>query len=394
MTISSTIKSQIESGSWIRKMFEEGALLKKKYGEENVFDLSLGNPIMEPPEEFFEQLQYLASNPKPGLNRYMPNAGYLSTRTSIATQLTKEIGLNFIAEDIVMTCGAGGALNITLKTLLDPGDEVIIFSPFFAEYIFYIQNHNGKYKIVSPDNNFYPDLNMLDKTITKKTKAILINSPNNPSGIIYPPELLEKLSIIINKKEIEFQTDIFVISDEPYKKITFDNVKCPEIFYYFNKSIIATSHSKDLALAGNRIGYIAINPKYKYKSEIIDGITFCNRTLGFVNAPAIMQHIVENLQEITIDVNTYKSKRDFMYKNLTDMGYYITKPQGAFYMFPKSPIKNELEFIEELKKENVLVVPGRGFGIEGYFRISYCLDDKTLKGSLKGFQSAINKFIN
>jgi|TARA_Y100000814_G_scaffold225313_1_gene169280 aspartate aminotransferase len=394
MTISSTIKSQIESGSWIRKMFEEGALLKKKYGEENVFDLSLGNPIMEPPEEFFEQLQYLASNPKPGLNRYMPNAGYLSTRTSIAKQLTKEIGLNFIAEDIVMTCGAGGALNITLKTLLDPGDEVIIFSPFFAEYIFYIQNHNGKYKIVSPDNNFYPDLNMLDKTITKKTKAILINSPNNPSGIIYPPELLEKLSIIINKKEIEFQTDIFVISDEPYKKITFDNVKCPEIFYYFNKSIIATSHSKDLALAGNRIGYIAINPKYKYKSEIIDGITFCNRTLGFVNAPAIMQHIVENLQEITIDVNTYKSKRDFMYKNLTDMGYYITKPQGAFYMFPKSPIKNELEFIEELKKENVLVVPGRGFGIEGYFRISYCLDDKTLKGSLKGFQSAINKFIN
>lgn len=394
MTISSTIKSQIESGSWIRKMFEEGALLKKKYGEENVFDLSLGNPIMEPPEEFFEQLQYLASNPKPGLNRYMPNAGYLSTRTSIAKQLTKEIGLNFIAEDIVMTCGAGGALNITLKTLLDPGDEVIIFSPFFAEYIFYIQNHNGKYKIVSPDNNFYPDLNMLDKTITKKTKAILINSPNNPSGIIYPPELLEKLSIIINKKEIEFQKDIFVISDEPYKKITFDNVKCPEIFYYFNKSIIATSHSKDLALAGNRIGYIAINPKYKYKSEIIDGITFCNRTLGFVNAPAIMQHIVENLQEITIDVNTYKSKRDFMYKNLTDMGYYITKPQGAFYMFPKSPIKNELEFIEELKKENVLVVPGRGFGIEGYFRISYCLDDKTLKGSLKGFQSAINKFIN
>jgi len=394
MTISSTIKSQIESGSWIRKMFEEGALLKKKYGEENVFDLSLGNPIMEPPEEFFEQLQYLASNPKPGLNRYMPNAGYLSTRTSIAKQLTKEIGLNFIAEDIVMTCGAGGALNITLKTLLDPGDEVIIFSPFFAEYIFYIQNHNGKYKIVSPDNNFYPDLNMLDKTITKKTKAILINSPNNPSGIIYPPELLEKLSIIINKKEIEFQTDIFVISDEPYKKITFDNVKCPEIFYYFNKSIIATSHSKDLALAGNRIGYIAINPKYKYKSEIIDGITFCNRTLGFVNAPAIMQHIVENLQEITIDVNTYKSKRDFMYKNLTDMGYCITKPQGAFYMFPKSPIKNELEFIEELKKENVLVVPGRGFGIEGYFRISYCLDDKTLKGSLKGFQSAINKFIN
>lgn len=394
MTISSTIKTQIESGSWIRKMFEEGALLKKKYGEENVFDLSLGNPIMEPPEEFFEQLQYLASNPKPGLNRYMPNAGYLSTRTSIAKQLTKEIGLNFIAEDIVMTCGAGGALNITLKTLLDPGDEVIIFSPFFAEYIFYIQNHNGKYKIVSPDNNFYPDLNMLDKTITKKTKAILINSPNNPSGIIYPPELLEKLSIIINKKEIEFQTDIFVISDEPYKKITFDNVKCPEIFYYFNKSIIATSHSKDLALAGNRIGYIAINPKYKYKSEIIDGITFCNRTLGFVNAPAIMQHIVENLQEITIDVNTYKSKRDFMYKNLTDMGYYITKPQGAFYMFPKSPIKNELEFIEELKKENVLVVPGRGFGIEGYFRISYCLDDKTLKGSLKGFQSAINKFIN
>ena len=394
MTISSTVKAQIESGSWIRKMFEEGASLKKKYGEENVFDLSLGNPVMEPPKEFFEQLQYLANNPKPGLHRYMPNAGYLNTRSSIAKQLKKEIGLNFIAEDIVMTCGAGGALNITLKTLLDPEDEVIIFSPFFAEYIFYIQNHNGKYKIVPPDDNFYPDLKILDRTITKKTKAILINSPNNPSGIIYPKELLEKLSKIINKKELEFQTDIFVISDEPYKKITFDNIKCPEIFYYFNKSIIATSHSKDLALPGNRIGYIAINPEYKYKTEIIDGITFCNRTLGFVNAPAIMQHIIENLQEVTIDVESYRLKRDFMYKNLKDMGYSITKPQGAFYMFPKSPVKNELEFIEELKKENVLVVPGRGFGLEGYFRISYCLDDKTLEGSLNGFKSAINKFNN
>ena len=347
---------------------------------------------MEPPKEFFEQLQYLANNPKPGLHRYMPNAGYLSTRSSIAKQLKKEIGLNFIAEDIVMTCGAGGALNITLKTLLDPEDEVIIFSPFFAEYIFYIQNHNGKYKIVPPDDNFYPDLKILDRTITKKTKAILINSPNNPSGIIYPKELLEKLSKIINKKELEFQTDIFVISDEPYKKITFDNIKCPEIFYYFNKSIVATSHSKDLALPGNRIGYIAINPEYNYKTEIIDGITFCNRTLGFVNAPAIMQHIIENLQEVTIDVESYRLKRDFMYENLKDMGYSITKPQGAFYMFPRSPIKNELEFIEKLKEENVLVVPGRGFGLEGYFRISYCLDDKTLEGSLKGFESAINRF--
>lgn len=392
MTISSTVKAQIESGSWIRKMFEEGASLKKKYGEENVFDLSLGNPVMEPPKEFFEQLQYLANNPKPGLHRYMPNAGYLNTRSSIAKQLKKEIGLNFIAEDIVMTCGAGGALNITLKTLLDPEDEVIIFSPFFAEYIFYIQNHNGKYKIVPPDDNFYPDLKILDRTITKKTKAILINSPNNPSGIIYPKELLEKLSKIINKKELEFQTDIFVISDEPYKKITFDNIKCPEIFYYFNKSIIATSHSKDLALPGNRIGYIAINPEYNYKTEIIDGITFCNRTLGFVNAPAIMQHIIEHLQEVTIDVESYRLKRDFMYENLKDMGYSITKPQGAFYMFPRSPIKNELEFIEKLKQENVLVVPGRGFGLEGYFRISYCLDDKTLEGSLKGFESAINRF--
>ena len=379
MAISSIVQNQIQSGSWIRKMFEEGAYLKNKYGDENVFDLSLGNPVMEPPKEFFKQLQYLASNPKPGLHRYMPNAGYLETRASIAKQLEREIGLDFDAEDIVMTCGAGGALNITLKTLLDPEDEVIIFSPFFAEYTFYIQNHNGKYKIVPPDNNFYPDLNALDKAISKKTKAILINSPNNPTGIIYPSELLENLSKIINKKEIEFQTDIFVISDEPYKKITFDNIKCPEIFDFFKKSIIATSHSKDLALAGDRIGYVAINPKCDYKKEIIDGITFCNRILGFVNAPAIMQHVVTNLQKVTIDIKSYQLKRDFMYKNLTDMGYSIPKPQGAFYMFPKSPVKNELEFIEELKKENVLVVPGRGFGLAGYFRISYCLDDKTLE---------------
>ena len=391
MKISKKIKSQIESGSWIRKMFEEGTALKKKYGEENVYDLSLGNPVMEPPKKFFEELQRLANNPKPGLHRYMPNAGYINTRSNIANQLKKEIGLNFSSDDIVMTCGAGGALNIILKTLLDPNDEVIIFSPFFAEFIFYIENHNGKHIIVPPDNNFHPDLNIFEKSITKKTKAILINSPNNPSGIVYPAKLIEKIANIINKKQAEFQTDIFVISDEPYKKITFDNIKSPEIFHYFNNGIIATSYSKDLALPGERIGYVAIHPEYKYKEEFIDGITFCNRTLGFVNAPAIMQNIIANLQNITVDIESYKLKRDFMYDNLTDMGYTINKPQGAFYMFPKSPIENELKFIEELKNENVLVVPGRGFGLEGYFRISYCLENKTLEGSLKGFKSAINK---
>lgn len=388
MAVSNKVKGSMEQGSWIRKMFEEGISLKQQFGEENVFDLSLGNPIMEPPQEFFDELRRVAENPIAGLHRYMPNAGFVETRDAVAAQLREETGQDFTANEIIMCCGAGGALNVILKTLLDPGDEVVIFAPYFVEYFFYADNHGGACKVVPPNDDFLPDLDAFENAIVENTKIVLLNSPNNPSGVLYSAELLVQLGEIIQRKEKEFGSEIFLVSDEPYRKILFDGLEYPHIFDHHVRSIVATSHSKDLALPGERIGFVAVHPDYDDKTELMDGLVFCNRTLGFVNAPALIQHIVKNLQSVTIDVQQYQDKRDFMYQNLTEIGYEMPMPQGAFYMFPKSPIEDDVEFTAELQKSNVLVVPGRGFGSPGHFRLSYCVTDETLAGSLEGFRIA------
>jgi aspartate aminotransferase len=388
MAVSNKVKGSMEQGSWIRKMFEEGISLKQQFGEENVFDLSLGNPIMEPPQEFFDELRRVAENPIAGLHRYMPNAGFVETRDAVAAQLREETGQDFTANEIIMCCGAGGALNVILKTLLDPGDEVVIFAPYFVEYFFYADNHGGACKVVPPNDDFLPDLDAFENAIVENTKIVLLNSPNNPSGVLYSSELLAQLGEIIQRKEKEFGSEIFLVSDEPYRKILFDGLEYPHIFDHHVRSIVATSHSKDLALPGERIGFVAVHPDYDDKTELMDGLVFCNRTLGFVNAPALIQHIVKNLQSVTIDVQQYQDKRDFMYQNLTEIGYEMPMPQGAFYMFPKSPIEDDVEFTAELQKSNVLVVPGRGFGSPGHFRLSYCVTDETLAGSLEGFRIA------
>lgn len=388
MAVSNKVKGSMEQGSWIRKMFEEGISLKQQFGEENVFDLSLGNPIMEPPQEFFDELRRVAENPIAGLHRYMPNAGFVETRDAVAAQLREETGQDFTANEIIMCCGAGGGLNVILKTLLDPGDEVVIFAPYFVEYFFYADNHGGACKVVPPNDDFLPDLDAFENAIVENTKIVLLNSPNNPSGVLYSAELLAQLGEIIQRKEKEFGSEIFLVSDEPYRKILFDGLEYPHIFDHHVRSIVATSHSKDLALPGERIGFVAVHPDYDDKTELMDGLVFCNRTLGFVNAPALIQHIVKNLQSVTIDVQQYQDKRDFMYQNLTEIGYEMPMPQGAFYMFPKSPIEDDVEFTAELQKSNVLVVPGRGFGSPGHFRLSYCVTDETLAGSLEGFRIA------
>ena len=392
MAISKKVQEFMEQGSWIRKMFEEGIALKQKYGDENVFDLSLGNPIIEPPREFFDELRRIAEHPTPGMHRYMPNAGYEETRAAVAAQLREETGLDFTANEILMACGAGGALNVVLKTLLDPGDEVVVFAPYFVEYHFYADNHGGVCRAVPPDEGFYPDLGAFEASVNIRTKAVLINSPNNPTGVVYSARLLSQLADVIHRKEQEYGQEIFLVSDEPYRKILFDGVEYPHIFPHHVRSIVATSHSKDLALPGERIGFVAVHPKYEDRAELMDGLTFCNRTLGFVNAPALMQHIVRSLQSVVIDVSEYQAKRDFLYRHLTDMGYSAVKPQGAFYMFPRSPIEDDVAFVDELQRHNVLVVPGRGFGLPGHFRISYCVDDHTLEGSLRGFRAAMDRF--
>ena len=372
-------------------MFEEGIILREKYGAENVFDLSLGNPNAEPPDKLKSVMNSIISNPDKGLHRYMPNAGFPDTRKSISNTLNSETNLPFTEEEIIMTCGAAGAINVFLKSILDQDDEVIILSPYFAEYLFYIKNHNGIPIISKSNSKFLPNIEDLSKKINKKTKAILINSPNNPSGVIYNSETIKQLGSLLETFEKKYKKPIYLVSDEPYRKVVYKE-KCPYIFNFYKNSVVVTSFSKDLGLAGERIGYIAFNPKISNKSDLIDAAIFSNRTLGFVNAPAISQRIVKELQDSVVDIKFYKSKRDFLYKELIRIGYECILPQGAFYMFPKSPIKNDEKFVQILQSKRILVVPGVGFGTPGHFRISYCVDDSTLEGSITGFEEALMKF--
>ncbi|MCL0054393.1 pyridoxal phosphate-dependent aminotransferase [Dehalococcoidia bacterium] len=393
MAVSNKIRNFMEQGSWIRKMFEEGISLKQQYGEDNVFDLSLGNPVVSPPQEFFRELRRIAEEPITGMHRYMPNAGLPATRAAVADQLSLETGQDFKSSEIVMTCGAGGALNVVMKALLDPGDNFVIFAPYFVEYQFYADNHGASCKVVPPDDDFLPSMQAFRDAITEKTRGILVNSPNNPTGVLYSFKVLAELADIIKEKEREFGTEIYLVSDEPYRRLIYDDIEYPHIFRHHERSIVATSHSKDLALPGERIGYIAVHPGYEDREELVDALVFCNRTLGFVNAPALIQHIVISLQSVTVDVGIYQRKRDFLHNALIEMGYEVVRPQGAFYMFPKSPIENDVQFVDELKEQKVLAVPGTGFGLPGYFRLSYCMEDRTIEGALTGLQHALSKYL-
>ena len=388
MAVSHRVRRSMEESSWIRRMFEQGAALKQRFGDRNVFDLSLGNPVMEPPPEFHQALQRLLSSPANGSHRYMPNAGYHETRAAVADALADETGLPFTSNEIVMTVGAGGAINVVLHTILDPGDEVILLAPYFAEYSFYADNHGGAPIVVPTDGDFLPDVSAIEAAIGPKTRAIFINSPNNPTGVLYPAERIEALGELLERKSRAIGREIFLISDEPYRKIIFDGLSYPHVFPFYRQTIVATSHSKDLALPGERIGYIAVNPAYEEREELVAGCTFSTRILGFVNAPALMQRVVAHLQQATVDVLDYQRKRDMLYDALTGLGYQVPRPQGAFYMFPRSPVADELVFINELLQYNVLVVPGRGFGVPGSFRLSYCVEDWVLEGALEGFTKA------
>jgi aspartate aminotransferase len=369
-------------------MFEAGITLKAQYGEDQVFDLSLGNPVVEPPEEFRQELRRLASEPIKGMHRYMPNNGYPATRQAVAETLQREVGLPFTGDEIVMTCGAAAALNVVLKTILNPGDEVIILAPYFVEYGYYIDNHQGVPVVVQTGADFQPDLAAIEAAITPRTRALIVNSPNNPTGVVYPAEQLQALGELLRQEQSRHGSEIFLISDEPYRRLIFDGQKFPQVFPHFEHTIVVHSHAKDLALPGERIGFIAVHPDYEGKRELMDGLTFCNRILGFVNAPALMQHVVRALQGVSVDVAQYQRKRDFLYDGLVELGYQIVRPQGAFYLFPKSPIDDDVAFVEALQRWNVLTVPGRGFGTPGFFRVAYCVEDRVLEGAMDGFARA------
>ncbi|MCL0028230.1 pyridoxal phosphate-dependent aminotransferase [Peptococcaceae bacterium] len=391
-TIADKISVFLEKSSWIRKMFEEGDKLCKKYGADKVYDFSLGNPTTEPPKQIHQKLKELAVKPLPGMHRYMNNAGLLKTRKKVAEYISQKSSIKVPFDNIVMTCGAGGALNVVLKSILNPNDEVIVLKPYFPEYQFYIDNHCGKICEVEIDENFMPDINAIYNAISKKTKAIIINSPNNPTGVVYPEQIIAELGKVVKEKALEFGNTIYVISDEPYAKIIYENTHLPHVFNYIDNSILVTSHSKDLALPGERIGYIAVNPKLRNSKLLVDALTFCNRTLGFVNAPALMQYLVAELQHISINIAEYQKKRDILYDHLTKLGFKMIKPNGAFYLFPKSLIEDDVEFVKTALEYNILIVPGSGFGKPGHFRISYCVDMKTIQNSLPAWTALAKRY--
>ena len=393
MPISRNVRRSMDEGGWIRRMFEAGIALRAQYGADQVFDLSLGNPIVEPPEQFRQELVRLAQSTAPGMHRYMPNAGYPETRQAVAETLAQETGLPFSLKQVVMACGAAGAANVVLRTILNPGDEVIILAPYFVEYVYYIDNHNGVPVIVSTDQDFQLDLPAIEAAITSKTRGIIVNSPNNPSGAVYSGEQLEALAQLLRRKQEEYGSEIFLISDEPYRRLLYDDLVYPQVFPHYENTIVVNSHAKDLGLPGERIGYIAVHPAYSQREELVDGLIFCTRTLGFVNAPALMQHVIRSLQGISVDVADYQRKRDYLYTQLTEMGYSVVKPQGAFYLFPKSLLEDDGAFVDALQEWNVLTVPGKGFGTPGYFRISYCVEDWVLEGAMKGFAAAAERFL-
>jgi aspartate aminotransferase len=392
LSIAVKIRESLTNASFIRKMFDQGEELRKLYGATNVYDFTLGNPDLEPPAAFNEKLQELANHPLPGMHKYMSNAGYEETRAAVAANLNRIAGQNLTANHVVMTVGAGGGLNVIFKTLLNPGDEVLVNSPYFVEYGFYADNHQGKLVVVKSRPDFQLDLTAIEAALTPRTKAVLINSPNNPTGVVYSEAGLRGLAGLLRKKEAEYGNPIYLVSDEPYAGLVYDGVKVPPVLSIFDHALVATSHSKDLALPGERIGYIAINPKIPEADILFNGLVFANRVLGFVNAPALMQRLVTGFQGQVTGVEVYRERRDILYHHLTEIGFEVVKPQGAFYLFPKSPIPDDVAFINAALKYNLLLVPGSGFAGPGYFRIAYCVAKDTIERSLPFFTKLAEEF--
>jgi aspartate aminotransferase len=388
MAISKKMSEFAKSASWIRKMFEEGARLKKEFGAENVFDFSLGNPDLPPPDAFHKTLLQLAENDMPGSHAYMPNSGYPFVRDAVAATISKEQGVSLSTNEMLMTCGAAGGLNVTLKALLNPGDEVIILAPFFVEYKFYVDNHGGISKVVNTSEDFDLDIDAIAAGINEKTKALIINSPNNPTGQIYTKESLASLGGVLAAAAKKHSSSLFLIADEPYRKIVFDHNVVPSIMQAYQNSIVVSSYSKDLSLPGERIGYIALHPEIEEKAPLIEALTLANRILGFVNAPALMQRVVAKLQGASVDNSIYTRRREKFCRILAEAGYEFMPPKGAFYIFPKSPLADDAEFVGMLQKHKILAVPGRGFGTPGYFRLAFCVEDEVIERSAEAFKKA------
>ena len=386
--ISRNIKELIRGSSVIRAMFEEGKRLALQYGSENVYDFSLGNPWVEPPTEIKASILNILENEKPNrIHGYMNNSGFEDAREIIAKRLSIDSESTFGSEHIVMTVGASGALNILLKTLIDPGDDVVVFAPFFGEYRNYVSNFGGNIIIVPPDtDSFMPNLTELEHRISFSTKALIINSPNNPSGAVYDEDTIKKLAELLEKKQNEHGHEIYLISDEPYREIVFEDIHIPYITNLYSNSFISYSYSKALSLPGERIGYLAASPSISDVEDVINGLNVANRILGFVNAPSLFQLIVSRCETSAVDVSIYKKNRDLLFSNLTGLGFSCIKPQGAFYMFPRSLEEDDVAFCAKAKDFRLLLVPGSAFACPGFFRLAFCVDPDMAERSLEAFE--------
>lgn len=385
------IKAHLGNSSWIRRMFEAGIELKKKYGAENVFDYSLGNPDIPAPEVVKTAMTDLAEHAlDPFAFGYMPNAGLPEVRAALAAKLGREQGVEVGGEKVLVTCGAAGGINVFFRAVLSAGDEVLCPAPYFVEYGFYAENYGGILKSVPCKEDFTLDIAAMDAAITPKTRAVIINSPNNPTGQIYSAEEINALAEVLRKHSAANGRVIYLISDEPYRFLNFDGVEIPSMFKAYDATVVIGSFSKNLSLAGERIGFIGVNPALENGQELMAGLIMCNRILGFVNAPVVAQKLILQCMDSEVDLNIYRRRRDKMAKVLKDAGLEFTMPRGAFYFFPKSPTADESVFINALVEQRVLAVPGRGFGMPGYFRLAFCsISEEAIEKSADSFKRAV-----
>lgn len=388
--VSQRVAGQLQSGSWIRRMFEAGAALKKEYGEDAVFDFSLGNPDLPAPAAVGRGLRALAECAGNAFTfGYMPNAGFPWAREKLAEHLSQEQGLPLAGEDVLLTCGAAGGLNVIFRTVLDAGDEVLAIAPYFVEYGFYVGNHGGVLITVPADSNFSPDLAALEAAMTPRTRALIVNSPNNPTGTVYTREELSDLAALLSRKSAEYGRPIFLIADEPYRFLTYDGVAVPPVLPLYPYAIVASSFSKNLSLAGERIGYLALSPLLQGKSQLMAGLVLANRVLGFVNPPVVGQHIMAAALGAQVDAGVYARRRDLMAEVLRDAGYEFLLPKGAFYFFPKAPGGDDVAFVNgPLLREKILAVPGSGFAGPGHFRLAFCVDESVIRHAAPGLKKA------